>query len=98
MRAAVRPAAITAAIFLATNLPFIAWHPAAWLAGVLTPVVEPMFPRGSGVAFLATNAGLPLLPATAYLAMEAVAMLACLVIAWRSRRTSPEIGIALALI
>ncbi|HEY6959608.1 MAG TPA: hypothetical protein VI814_12350, partial [Candidatus Limnocylindria bacterium] len=32
------------------------------------------------------------------LAMEAIAMLACLVIAWRTRRSSPEMGIALALI
>jgi len=97
-RAALRQTAIAGAIFLVTNLPFIAWHPSAWLAGVLTPVVEPMFPRGSGVVFLGTNGGLPLLPASAYLAMEGVAMLACLLVAWRTRRTSPEIGIALALI
>ena len=97
-RAALRHSAIAAAIFVATNLPFIAWHPSAWLEGVLTPVVEPMFPRGSGIVFLGTNGGLPLLPATAYLAMEGVAMLVCLVIAWRSRRRSPELGIALALI
>jgi hypothetical protein len=30
--------------------------------------------------------------------MEAAAMLACVAIAWRARRTSPEIGVALALI
>jgi hypothetical protein len=97
-RAALRHAAIAAAIFAVTNAPFVAWHPADWLAGVLTPVVEPMFPRGAGLVFLGTNAGLPLLPATAYLAMEGLAMLVCLAIAWRSRRTSPEIGIVLALI
>jgi uncharacterized membrane protein len=97
-RAALRHAAIAAAIFLVTNLPFIAWHPSAWLEGVLTPVVAPMFPRGSGIVFLATNGGLPLLPSTAYLAMEAAAMLACIVVAWRARRTSPELGIALALV
>ena len=97
-REAIRHAAIAAAIFVATNLPFIAWHPAAWLEGVLTPVVAPMFARGSGIVFLGTNGGLPLLPATAYLAMEGIAMLVCLGIAWRARRTSPELGIALALI
>jgi hypothetical protein len=57
-----------------------------------------MFPRGAGLVFLSTNGGLPLLPSTAYLAMEALAMLVCLAIAWRTRRTSPEIGIALALV
>ncbi len=97
-RAAAKQTALAGAIFIATNAPFIAWHPADWLAGVLTPVTEPMFPRGAGVVFLGTNAGLPLLPATAYLAIEGVAMLVCLAAAWRTRRTSPEIGIALALI
>jgi hypothetical protein len=97
-RAAARHAAIAAAIFLATNAPFIVWNPAAWLQGVLTPVIEPMFPRGSGVVFLGTNGGLPLLPAAAYLVMEGVVMVACLLVAWRTRRTSPEIGIALALV
>jgi len=97
-RAAMRHAAIAGAIFVATNLPFIAWHPTDWLAGILTPVVAPMFPRGAGIVFLGTNGGLTLLPSEAYLALEGIAMLVCLVIAWRARRSSPEIGIALALI
>jgi hypothetical protein len=97
-RAAARQAAAAAAVFAVTNLPFVLWHPGDWLAGVLTPVIEPMFPRGAGLVFLSTSGGLPLLPTTVYLAMEGVAMLACLVIAWRTRRTSPEMGIALALI
>jgi uncharacterized membrane protein len=97
-RAAIRQAAVATGVFVVTNLPFVAWHPSAWLAGVLTPVVEPMFPRGSGIVFLGTNGGLPLLPATAYLAMEAAAFVVCLVLAWRTRRSSPEIGIVLAFI
>ncbi|MDO8506573.1 MAG: hypothetical protein Q7S41_03075 [Candidatus Limnocylindria bacterium] len=97
-RAAAKQAVIAATIFVVTNAPFIAWHPSDWLAGVLTPVVEPMFARGAGIVFLGTNGGFPFLPSTAYLAMEGVAMLACIAIAWRTRHTSPEIGIALALI
>jgi len=90
--------AVCAGVFALVNAPFALWHPSDWLAGVLTPVVEPMFPRGAGLVFLSTNAGLPLLPAGAYLAMEGFAMLVCLAITWRARRTSPEIGIALALV
>ncbi len=97
-REGLRRSAIAAAVFAATNLPFILWHPADWLEGVMTPLSEPMFPRGAGIIFLGTNGGLPLLPANAYLALEALCALVCLAIAWRSRRTSPELGVVLALI
>ena len=97
-REGLRRAAIAAAVFAATNLPFILWHPADWLEGVTTPLSEPMFPRGAGIIFLGTNGGLPLLPATAYLALEALCAIVCLAVAWRSRRTSPELGVVLALV
>ncbi|HUQ42740.1 MAG TPA: hypothetical protein VM052_09575, partial [Candidatus Limnocylindrales bacterium] len=97
-RAAVRHAAIAATIFVVTNGPFLVWHPADWFAGVLTPLVEPMFARGAGIVFLATHAGFPLLTPMAYFVLEATAMGVCLITAWRARRTSPEIGIAIALI
>jgi len=97
-RGAARQLLLSGGIFALANAPFALWHPGDWLAGVLTPVVEPVFPRGAGLIFLSTNGGLPLLPASAYLAMEGVAMIVCLAIAWRARRTSPEIGVALALV
>ena len=97
-RAALRQGLVAAAVFVLTNLPFILWHPADWLAGVLTPVTAPMFPRGAGVIFASTNGDLPLWGERTYLVMEGVALLMCLAIAWRARQSSPEIGIALALI
>ena len=97
-RAALRHTLLAAAVFVGTNLPFILWHPADWLAGVLTPLVEPMFPRGAGIVFLATNGGWQLLSSNAYLVLEVAAMAVCLVVAWRTRRSSPEIGVALAII
>ncbi len=97
-RAAARDTAIAAGIFAATNLPFILHDPQAWIAGLLTPVLEPMFARGAGLVFLSTNGGLPLLPAVAYTVAEAVAGIICLVVAWRTRRTSPELGAVLAII
>jgi riboflavin transporter FmnP len=56
-----------------------------------------MFARGSGLIFLFTNGGLPLGPSVTYTAAEAVAGIVCLVIAWRTRRTSPELGAVLAV-
>jgi hypothetical protein len=97
-RAAARDLAVAAGIFSVVNLPFIVHDPQAWVAGIATPLAEPMFARGAGVIFLFTNGGLPLLPAIAYTATEAVAGIICLVVAWRTRKTSPELGVALAII
>ena len=96
-RAAARDTAIAAGIFTATNLPFIVHDPQAWVAGILTPLVEPMFARGAGLIFLFTNGGVPLWPAIVYSGLEAIAGIICLVVAWRNRRTSPELGAVLAI-
>lgn len=96
-REGARRAAIAAAVFVATNLPFIVANPVAWFDGITTPLSEPMFPRGAGIIFLGTHGGLPLLPSTAYLALEVLAGLICIAIAWRSRRSSPELGVVIAL-
>jgi hypothetical protein len=96
-RAAARDLAVAAGIFAVTNLPFIVHDPQSWIAGIVTPVVEPMFARGSGLIFLFTNGGLPLGPSLAYTAVEAVAGIICLAVAWRTRRTSPELGAVLAV-
>jgi hypothetical protein len=97
-RAAARDLAIAGAIFAATNLPFIVHDPQAWILGIVTPVVEPMFPRGAGLIFLFTNGGLPILPTVAYSALEAIVGIICLVVAWRTRRSSPELGAILAIV
>jgi hypothetical protein len=97
-REAARRAGLAALVFAVANAPFIVWDPAAWLAGVLTPVTEPMFARGAGLVLLGTNGGLPLLPQTAYLVLEAGVGAACLVAAWRARHSSPELGVVLALV
>ena len=97
-RAAARDLAIAAGVFALTNLPFIVHDPRAWLAGIVTPVVEPMFARGAGLVFLFTNGGLPLLPTFVYSGLEVIAGIICLVIAWRTRRTSPELGAVLAIV
>jgi hypothetical protein len=97
-RAAARDLGIAAGIFATTNLPFLVHDPESWIAGIVTPLAEPMFARGAGIVFLSTNGGLPLFPAVAYTAVEAAAGLICLVVAWRTRRTSPELGAVLAIV
>jgi hypothetical protein len=57
-----------------------------------------MFARGAGLVFLSTNGILPLFPATTYVAMEALVGLIALGVAWRTRHSSPELGVVLAML
>lgn len=48
-----------AMVFTCVNLPFIFGAPMHWLEGVMTPVVEPMFPRGAGIVTFSVAGILP---------------------------------------
>ena len=89
---------IAASLGLAINLPFILWNPAAWLAGVMAPVADPMFPMGVGMIDLSITHLLPYLPQFVYTALEVGAMLFSLVWYWRICRKYPEAAMLLAII
>jgi hypothetical protein len=95
---ALRRGAAAAAVFALANLPFVVADPRAWIAGVTAPIADPMFPRGAGIIFLMLNGVLPLWPPLAYTAMEVAAFVICVAVAWRVRRTSPELGAVLATV
>jgi uncharacterized membrane protein len=97
-REGARRAAIAAGVFALANGPFILWNAQAWWLGIVTPIAEPMFPRGTGLVFLSTTGALPLFPAAAYAFLEAVAAVAVIALAWRKRHTSPELGVVLAMV
>src|SRR5438876_6435806 len=90
--------AIAGSIGLAINLPFILWNPQAWIAGVLAPVADPMFPMGVGLINLSVTHLLPFFPKWVYNAMEAGAMLASLVWYWRICKKFPEAAMLLAVL
>jgi hypothetical protein len=95
---ALRKGAAAAAVFAIVNLPFVLGDPRAWIAGVTAPIVDPMFPRGAGIIFLMLNGLLPPWPQLAYTALEVAAFAICVAVAWRARRTSPELGAVLATV
>ncbi len=97
-REACRRLVIAGSIALAINLPFIIWNPGAWLAGVMAPMVDPMFPLGVGLVNLSSSHLLPYLPNWFYLALEAGAMVAMLVWYWRICRACPEAAMLLAVL
>lgn len=85
-------------VALAINLPFIIWNPGAWLAGVLAPMADPMFPLGVGLVNLSSSHLLPYLPNWVYLSLEAGAMAALLACYWRICRVCPEAAMLLAVL
>ena len=90
--------AISATVGLAFNLPFILWNPQAWVAGVLAPVADPMFPMGVGLVNLSVAHLLPFFPKWVYTAMEGMAMLGSLVWYWRICKKIPEAAMLLAVL
>ncbi|HVU68321.1 MAG TPA: glycosyltransferase 87 family protein [Ktedonobacteraceae bacterium] len=89
---------LAGALALLINLPFICWNPAAWLAGVLAPMADPMFPMGVGLINLSSYHLLPYLPSWCYLTLEAGAMAGVLVYYWRICRVCPEAAMLLAVL
>ncbi len=89
---------IAGSLGLAINLPFIIWNPHAWLAGVMAPVADPMFPMGVGIVNLSVGHLLPYFPETVYSVLEGLAMLAVLIWYWRICRMRPEAAMLLAVV
>lgn len=84
-------------IFAVINAPFFVNNPAAWMRGILAPQVDPMFPLGNGLIRLSLVGVLPLAPSTVYLALEALAIVACIVVYVRQRVAGTGLGFALAV-
>lgn len=89
---------IAGSLGLAINLPFILWNPHAWLAGVMAPVADPMFPMGVGMINLSVAHLLPYFPSMVYTVLEGITMAAMLAWYWHLCRTRPETAMLLAVI
>src|SRR5450755_626544 len=90
--------AIGGGVALVINLPFIMWNAHAWVAGVLAPMADPMFPLGIGIINLSITHLLPFFPSWVYAALEGAAMVASLVCYWRVSRVRPEAALLFAVI
>ena len=89
---------IAGSIGVAINLPFILWNPHAWVAGIIAPVADPMFPVGVGLVGVSATHLLPFFPKWVYTALEGGAMAACLVWYWRICKKVPEAAMLLAVL
>ncbi len=98
LKEAVVRLSMAGAIALVINLPFMLWNFHAWLAGVLAPVADPMFPSGVGLVALGLTPIFSLLPGVVYTTLEALAMLFCLAWYWRICKFRPEAALLLAVL
>jgi uncharacterized membrane protein len=89
---------IAACVALLINLPFMLWNFHAWLAGIMAPVADPMFPMGVGLIALSTGHLLPYFPSWLYTGLEAGAMLAMFAWYWSLCRKRPEAALMLAML
>ena len=89
---------IVAGVFAGLNAPFFLTAPGAWTAGVLGPMRDAMFPRGTGLVALSIGGkgSLPLLPRAAYTLLEGAALVAGLWFYRRTCRVHPGTGLVLA--
>ncbi len=94
----VRRLTIAGIVALLTNLPFILWNFHAWIAGVMAPMADPMFPEGVGIIGLSTTSILPFFPQMVYDILELAAMLVGLIWYWRICKERPEAAMVLAII
>lgn len=91
---------VAGGVMLALNLPFILWNPHAWVAGVMAPINDPMFPTGVGIVGLV---GSPLsqnyMSSMMYSVLEyAVFYPLCIAWYWRLCKTHPEAAMLLAVL
>jgi uncharacterized membrane protein len=98
LKEAVYRTIIAGSVGLAINLPFILWNAHAWVAGIMAPIGDPMFPLGIGIINLSTSHVLPYLPSWVYTVLEGLAMIASLVWYWRICKKRPEAAILLAVL
>ncbi|HEU5381079.1 MAG TPA: hypothetical protein VFV38_37115 [Ktedonobacteraceae bacterium] len=91
---------IAGSLALALNLPFILWDTHAWLAGVMAPVSDPMFPMGVGIVGLSGSPIMPsYMPGIVYSILEyGIFYPLCLLWYWRLCRTRPEAAMLLAVL
>ncbi|HVU68261.1 MAG TPA: hypothetical protein VHD63_14065 [Ktedonobacteraceae bacterium] len=99
-REAISRLSVAGAVMLALNLPFFLWDPQAWLAGVMAPISDPMFPMGVGIVGLV---GSPLIhnymASLVYSVLEYLVFYPlCLVWYWRLCKTHPEAAMLLAVL
>jgi len=90
-------AGVAAGVFAAINVPFIFDASRHWVEGILSPVLDPMFPGGVGVMAFSVAGILPPNPLI-FTIMEAAVLLVGALWYYRSGYRYPYVGLVLAVL
>ena len=88
---------IIAGIFAATNLPFAVSDPKNWFVSILSPMTDPMFPIGGGLAALLTTGLLHIKSSVPFDILEGVAFIVTIIWYFRYCKRNPQAGLILAI-
>jgi hypothetical protein len=96
-RQAFQSAIAIVGVFLITNIPFIAADPAAWLSGVLAPMLEPYVPEGVGIVSFATLSTSPV-PSLPFSLIEVAVLAGSLIWYYFNCRKAPQTALLLGIL
>ena len=89
--------AVIVGTFVIVNMPFIFDAPQAWLAGILAPIVDPMFPSGDGIVAFSIAGILP--PnSSLFTLIEVAVLIVALIWYYQNCRKYPGTGLLLAVV
>ena len=92
-----KSAAMIAAVFALTNLPFVVADPHAWLSGILAPITDPFIPEGVGIVSFATLSTNPV-PSWPFALIEGIVLVAAMIWYYFRCLRAPQTGLLLAII
>lgn len=90
--------AIIAGIFAITNLPFAISDPGLWLTSIISPMSDPMFPIGGGLASLLTGGILHIQSSLPFTILEGAVFVVAIIWYWRNGMRYPQAGPLLAIV
>jgi len=90
--------AVVAAVFLATNAPFIISDPQLWITSLMAPMLDNMFPLGVGVISLVGGGVLNIQSPLVFSLLEIIVGIVVVIWYYRNCRRYPHSGLLLAML
>jgi hypothetical protein len=98
LRPLLKMSGVIAGVFLITNLPFIIEGPKLWLASVMAPMMDNMFPTGSGIVSFVLSGFVDIRSSLVFGIIEAIVLIGGAIWYYRRCAKYPHTGLILAIL